>query len=51
MEHNMPLGHFLLGVALVRLRQFDKAALAFETALSVFPTFINAHRWLAAIHK
>ncbi len=51
LDHYMPVGHQLLGIALVRLRQFDRAEVAFETALSIFPAFINAHRWLAAIHS
>lgn len=51
LDHYMPLGHHVLGVALVRLRQFDRATLAFETALSIAPSLINAHRWLYVIHS
>ncbi len=49
LRHFLPLGHYCLGVALGRLNQFDRAELAFRTALSMAPGMINAHRWLAAI--
>ncbi|MGB2603459.1 MAG: alkaline phosphatase family protein [Candidatus Sulfotelmatobacter sp.] len=51
LQHFMPLGHFYLGVALARLARHDRAALAFETSLSMVPGLIAAHRWLAGLYK
>jgi len=51
LQHFLPLGHFCLGVALSRLAQFDRAELAFRTALSMAPGMINAHRWLVALYR
>jgi len=51
LQHFLPLGHFCLGIALSRLAQFDRAELAFRTALSMAPGMINAHRWLVAIYR
>ena len=50
LQHFLPLGHFYLGVALARLGHRDRAALAFETSLSMLPGLIAAHRWLAALY-
>jgi predicted AlkP superfamily phosphohydrolase/phosphomutase/tetratricopeptide (TPR) repeat protein len=50
LQHFLPLGHFYLGVALARLGHRDRSALAFETALSMLPGLIAAHRWLAALY-
>jgi predicted AlkP superfamily phosphohydrolase/phosphomutase/tetratricopeptide (TPR) repeat protein len=50
LQHFMPLGHFYLGVALARLAHRDRAALAFETSLSMVPGLVAAHRWLAALY-
>ena len=50
LQHFLPLGHFHLGVALARLGHRDRAALAFETSLSMLPGLIAAHRWLAALY-
>ena len=47
----MPIGHFVLGVALMRLGHFDRAVIALETALSMAPGMLNAHRILVAIHS
>ena len=49
LQHYLPLGHFYLGVALARLGHRDRAILAFETAVSMLPGLIAAHRWLAAL--
>lgn len=49
LQHFLPLGHYFLGVALARLRQLSRAVLAFETALTMAPGLLNAHRWIAAI--
>jgi predicted AlkP superfamily phosphohydrolase/phosphomutase/tetratricopeptide (TPR) repeat protein len=51
LQHFLPLGHFYLGVALVRLGHRQRAMLAFETCLSMLPGLVAAHRWLAALHS
>ncbi len=50
LQHFLPLGHFYLGVALARLGHRERAALAFETSLTMLPGLIAAHRWLAALY-
>ena len=50
LQHASPAGHFALGLALARLGHFDRAAVALETAVSMAPGMLNAHRFLAAIH-
>src|SRR5882724_7431144 len=49
--HRLPLAHFNLGVALARSGENERASVAFETALRFRPEMINAHRYLATIHK
>ena len=49
--HRLPVAHFNLGVALARSGENERAVLAFETALRFQPEMINAHRYLATIHK
>ena len=49
--HRLPLAHFNLGVALGRSGDNDRATVAFETALRFQPEMVNAHRYLATIHK
>ena len=51
LQHFLPMGHFYLGVALARLGHPHRAALAFETVLTMLPGFILAHRWLAAVYS
>lgn len=51
LQHFLPLGHFYLGVALARLGHRERAALAFETALTMLPGLLAAHRWLAALYQ
>jgi predicted AlkP superfamily phosphohydrolase/phosphomutase/tetratricopeptide (TPR) repeat protein len=51
LQHFLPIGHFHLGVALARLGHPHRAALAFETALTMLPGLITAHRWLAAVYS
>jgi tetratricopeptide (TPR) repeat protein len=51
LQHFLPLGHFYLGVALARLGHRQRATLAFETALTMLPGLIAAHRWLAALYN
>jgi tetratricopeptide (TPR) repeat protein len=50
LQHFLPLGHFYLGVALARLGHRERATLAFESALTMLPGLMAAHRWLAALH-
>src|SRR5262249_11199279 len=49
--HRLPLAHFNLGVALTRFGDTERAVLAFETALRFQPQMVNAHRYLALIHR
>ena len=51
LQHFLPLGHFYLGTALARLGQRDRAALAFETSLTMLPGLMPAHRWLATLYQ
>jgi predicted AlkP superfamily phosphohydrolase/phosphomutase/tetratricopeptide (TPR) repeat protein len=51
LQHFLPMGHFYLGVALARLGHRQRSTLAFETALSMSPGLIAAHRWLAALYS
>jgi tetratricopeptide (TPR) repeat protein/arylsulfatase A-like enzyme len=46
-----PMGHFLLGVALSGMAEYDRARTAFETALSLNPNFRQAHLRLAYLLK
>jgi tetratricopeptide (TPR) repeat protein len=50
LQHFLPLGHFYLGVALARMGYRERAALAFETSLTMMPGLIAAHRWLATLY-
>ena len=49
--HRLPMAHFNLGVAMARSGQSDRAIVAFETALRFQPSLVNAHRYLAILHK
>jgi predicted AlkP superfamily phosphohydrolase/phosphomutase/tetratricopeptide (TPR) repeat protein len=49
LQHFLPMGHFHLGVALARLGHRERSILAFETALTMLPGLMPAHRWLAAL--
>jgi hypothetical protein len=51
LQHFLPMGHFYLGVGLARLGHFHRATLAFETAVTMAPGFLNAHRWLIALNS
>ena len=51
LQHFLPQGHFYLGVALARLGQRPRATLAFETALTMMPGLLAAHRWLSALYS
>src|ERR1700728_2140491 len=50
LQHFLPLGHFNVGIALARLGHRERAAQAFETALSMLPGLAAAHRCLAALY-
>ena len=50
LQHFLPLGHFYLGVALARMGYRERAALAFETSVTMMPGLIAAHRWLATLY-
>jgi tetratricopeptide (TPR) repeat protein len=50
LQHFLPLGHYCLGVALARLGHPHRAAVAFETSVSMLPGLVNGHRWLAALY-
>jgi hypothetical protein len=39
-----------LGVALARMGYRERAALAFETSVTMMPGLIAAHRWLATLY-
>jgi predicted AlkP superfamily phosphohydrolase/phosphomutase/tetratricopeptide (TPR) repeat protein len=49
--HRLPIAHFNLGVALTRSGDNERATLALETALRFQPQMVNAHRYLAIIHR
>ena len=49
LQHFLPLGHFYLGVALARLGHRERAVVAFETAASMLPGLLAAHRYLATL--
>ncbi|HVV44348.1 MAG TPA: alkaline phosphatase family protein, partial [Bryobacteraceae bacterium] len=46
-----PRGHYLLGIALVRLGKYEPAVSTFERALAIHPAFPQAHLWLARVHR
>ncbi len=49
--HRLPMAHFNLGVALARSGESERAIVAFETALRFQPKMVNAHRYLAMLHR
>ena len=49
--HRLPMAHFNLGVAMARSGESERAILAFETALRFQPNMVNAHRYLATLHR
>ena len=51
LQHFLPTGHFVLGLALARMAQFDRAIVALEMAITLVPGMLNAHRVLLAIHS
>ena len=51
LEYARPWAHFVLGVALTRLGNRERAIQAFETAIRFAPRFYPAHAWLARIYS
>jgi tetratricopeptide (TPR) repeat protein len=49
--HHFPTAHFRLGVALIRLRHYERAIQAMEVAVSMRPGMLDAHRYLAALYS
>ncbi|HWF10921.1 MAG TPA: tetratricopeptide repeat protein, partial [Bryobacteraceae bacterium] len=49
-RHDLPLSHFLLGVALVRTGDAKRAIQAFETSLAFHPPLRASHRLLARLY-
>ena len=47
--HHYPLAHFLLGQALMGMKEYGRAAEAFRAAISLNPNFPEAHRRLATL--
>jgi tetratricopeptide (TPR) repeat protein len=47
--HQSPVAHFLLGLALARMNEHERAAEAFRTAISLNPNFPQAHLRLARL--
>src|SRR5438876_555745 len=45
------MAHFNIGVAMARSGESDRAILAFQTALRFQPNMVNAHRYLATLHR
>jgi len=45
------MAHFNIGVAMARSGESDRAILAFETTLRFHPNMVNAHRYLATLHR
>ena len=48
--HRLPSAHVSLGVAMARAKDFERAAMAFQTAARFAPRSITAHRWLSKIY-
>jgi predicted AlkP superfamily phosphohydrolase/phosphomutase/tetratricopeptide (TPR) repeat protein len=48
-RHHYPMAHFLLGVALAGMKDYERAADAIRVALSLNPNFPEAHRRLAIL--
>ncbi|MDQ3315396.1 MAG: alkaline phosphatase family protein, partial [Verrucomicrobiota bacterium] len=49
--HRLPVAHYNLGVAMARSGEAARAIVAFETALRFQPKMVNAHRYLATLHR
>lgn len=51
LRHFFPEAHYTLGVALTWMKDFPHAIASFEVALSMQPGLLDAHRFLASIHR
>jgi predicted AlkP superfamily phosphohydrolase/phosphomutase/tetratricopeptide (TPR) repeat protein len=49
--YRLTRGHFNLGLALARSGEFEKAVVAFQTAVRCGPNHLNAHRMLAMLYR
>ena len=49
--YRLPAAHLSLGIAMARSKQYDRAILAFQTALKFAPKMRKAHRWLGVLHR
>ena len=49
--HHLPRAHFNLGVAMARMGDFERAAVAFENACHIHGSLLNGHRWLNRIYS
>ena len=47
--YHYPLAHYLLGLALIGMKEYERAAAAFGAAISFNPNFPEAHMRLAAV--
>src|SRR6185312_4060429 len=47
--YHYPLAHYLLGMALAGMKEYERAAAAFGAAISFNPNFPEAHMRLAAV--
>jgi predicted AlkP superfamily phosphohydrolase/phosphomutase/tetratricopeptide (TPR) repeat protein len=50
LHYHYPLAHYMLGLALVRLRKFEHARDALTTAVTLNPNFAQAHRVLVRLY-
>ncbi|MGA0901105.1 MAG: alkaline phosphatase family protein [Luteolibacter sp.] len=51
MQYGNPMGHFLLGVALAQMEQWEPAATALRNCLQLNPNFFRALKLLARVHR
>ncbi|MGR6036564.1 MAG: alkaline phosphatase family protein [Candidatus Nitrosoglobus sp.] len=50
LTYHFPLAHYVLGLALARLKRYDKAAEALEVAVAINPNFRQAHLRLVRLY-
>lgn len=50
-QHFFPVAHMHLGMALTHLKEFRRALGPLELAVSMQPNLLDAHRYLATIHR
>ena len=49
--YHFPRAHLMLGMALAKLKMFDRAIEAFQVTLKMAPGLIAAHKYLAYIYE